>query len=72
MVSILFLCLIKITKKVLGDRGDLCKVYSLDYMLFLLKNAVAENQVWPVVSLSTEELERDVYDYTIEIACDVS
>lgn len=53
-----------------GQDENLFKVNSLEYFLFVLKNSVAEN-VWPALSLSVDELERDVYDYTINIACEV-
>lgn len=47
-------------------------VYSLEFFLYVLKNAVAEAQVWPAISLSADEIERDVYDHTSNIACEVS
>lgn len=47
-------------------------MFSLEYLLYVLKNAVAEKQVWPAISLSSGEIERDVYDFTLNIACDVS
>lgn len=47
------------------------KVYFLEYLLYVLKNAVAQRQVWPAVSLSAEEISKDVYDFTIDIACEV-
>lgn len=55
-----------------GQDEEMFKVYSLEYLLYTMKNAVAERQVWPAVSLSTEEIERDVYDFALQIACDVS
>lgn len=48
------------------------KVYTLEFFLFVLKNAVAEDQVWPAISLSADEIDRDVYDHTSGIACEVS
>lgn len=54
-----------------GKPENLFKVYSLEYFLYILKNAVAEQQVWPVLSVSAGEIERDVYDFTLNIACEV-
>lgn len=48
------------------------KVHSLEYFLYVLKNGIAGSQVVPALSLCAEEIERDVYDFTIEIACEVS
>jgi protein maelstrom len=44
-------------------------VYSLEVMFGTLKNTVAGNLVWPTDSTSQNEVEKDVYSYTADIAC---
>lgn len=56
----------------LGDRGVSLNVYSVEYLLFILKNSCAGEQVWPSISLSTSEIQKDVYAYTMGIGCEVS
>lgn len=56
----------------LGQDENIFNIYSLEYFLFMLKNGVAEKQVWPAPSLSADEIDRDVYDFTLDIACEVS
>lgn len=41
-------------------------------MLFHLKNAAAGDEVWSSTNFSAREIEKDVYAYVQEIACDVS
>lgn len=49
---------------------NMFNVHSIEYLLFILKNAVTEH-AWPALSLSAEEIQRDVYDFTLDIACEV-
>lgn len=54
-----------------GEREDAFKVYSIEFLLFMLVNACAKEKVWPFLSVSVEEFEKDIYDYTTGIACEV-
>ncbi|XP_025835039.1 protein maelstrom homolog [Agrilus planipennis] len=63
-----------VVKYLLIDQGyseDLIKIYSLDSFFYQLRNTTADGEIiWPSITLSTLELERDVYDYCPGIACD--
>ncbi|KAK9753892.1 piRNA pathway germ-plasm component [Popillia japonica] len=52
------------------DHPNLFDINSLEYFFFCLKNNVSPGgKVWPTVSVSKIQLERDVYDYCSGIAC---
>lgn len=53
---------------------NLFTFHSLQYLLLSLKNNISSTEVkaWPTISVSKLQLEKDMYDYTNGIACDVS
>ncbi|XP_022912783.1 protein maelstrom homolog [Onthophagus taurus] len=65
-------------EKILDNMFEECQlpnpfnIYPLDYLLFILKNIVhgAENNVWPILTLGTVALEKDLYGMCEDIACD--
>jgi len=52
-----------------GHQEDLFQVYSMEHLFYVLRNSVAEKVVWPVISMSILELEKDIYDFCHEIPC---
>ncbi|CAG9761980.1 unnamed protein product [Ceutorhynchus assimilis] len=52
------------------DEDQTFRVYDLQKMFLELRNACAGEMVWSSLTFSDRELEKDVYDYTDEIACD--
>lgn len=53
------------------EQENLFKVYSLEYMFRVLKNTSANKIVWGSDTMSAREIEKDVYAYTVNIACEV-
>ncbi|XP_066146624.1 protein maelstrom isoform X1 [Euwallacea fornicatus] len=51
------------------DAPNMFKVYDLQVMLYFLRNIVADDQVWPSLTFSNRELEKDIYAYEPGIAC---
>lgn len=43
----------------------------MEHMFYILRNGVANQPVWKTASLSILELEKDVYDFCLDIACSV-
>ncbi|XP_060530626.1 protein maelstrom 1 isoform X2 [Cylas formicarius] len=52
-----------------GDES-LFRVYSLQVLFFSLRNRVSGGEVWPTYTFSDREIEKDVYAYDPDIACD--
>lgn len=48
------------------------KIYSLPHLFFTLRNGAARKPVWLTDTFSYNELDRDVYSFTIDIGCEVS
>lgn len=53
-----------------GHDEKLFTVYSMEYLFYILRNTVAQRNVFPAESLSTLELEKDIYDFCQDIPCD--
>lgn len=60
------------TEFVLGYDEESFTVYSMEYLLYTLKNAFSKEPVWSTPSLSALEIEKDIYAYHADIACQVS
>lgn len=56
----------------LGDAVTSIDVYSIEFLLYVLKNSCAGEQIWPTLTLSTTEIAKDVYAYTMGIGCEVT
>ncbi|CAG9830036.1 unnamed protein product [Diabrotica balteata] len=52
------------------DEPPLFKVYYLQYMFQVLKNSVANDNVWPLYSMAETEVDKDLYSHTAGICCD--
>ncbi|XP_028143294.1 protein maelstrom homolog [Diabrotica virgifera virgifera] len=52
------------------DEPPLFKVYYLQYMFQVLKNSVANDNVWPLYSMAETELDKDLYSHTVGICCE--
>lgn len=53
------------------DEPEQFRVYSLQQMLYDLKNIAAGEPVWTSIAFSDRELEKDVYAYVTDIACEM-
>lgn len=73
---------VKIVQKILDDwvrlyevdepSAENYRVYDIHLMLFHLKNSAAGDEVWTSTNFSGREIEKDVYAYVPDIACEVS
>lgn len=46
------------------------QIYSLSFLLYTLRNDIRNTVVWPSISQSINEFDRDIFDYTPEIPCE--
>lgn len=71
---------VKIVQKILDDwvrlyevdepSAENYRVYDIHLMLFHLKNSAAGDEVWTSTNFSGREIEKDVYAYVPDIACE--
>ncbi|KAL1506679.1 hypothetical protein ABEB36_006001 [Hypothenemus hampei] len=52
------------------DKQDLFRVFNLQEFFYFLKNTIAGDQVWSSFTFSDRELEKDIYAYVPDIACE--
>lgn len=48
------------------------EIYKVQFLLFILRNTVGENEVWPTDTFSYCEIDKDVFSHTPDIGCQVN